>query len=111
MTSKYILIVIITIYSHCLESLTIPVYSIIMYYLARRFEYLPQTILGIKSSVHDRHLISEDVEVNKADRYTEPSRTKMLPDVGMVKVYSECVLKAANIDWVVTLSQNTPPCS
>ena len=35
----------------------------------------------------------------------------MLPDVGMVKVYPKCVLKAANVDWVVTLTRNTLPCS
>ena len=55
-----------------------------------------------------RRLISENAEVNKADWYTEPSRIKMLPDVGMVKVYPKCVLKAANVDWVVTLTRNTP---
>ena len=38
-------------------------------------------------------------------------RIKMLPDVGMVKVYPKCVLKAANVDRVVTLTRNTPPCS
>ena len=32
----------------------------------------------------------------------------MLPDVGMVKVYPKCVVKAANVDWVVTLTRNTP---
>ena len=36
---------------------------------------------------------------------------KMLPDVGMVKVYPKCVLKAVNVDWVVTQTRNTPPCS
>ena len=36
---------------------------------------------------------------------------KMLPDVGMEKVYPKCVLKAANVDWVVTQTRNTPPCS
>ena len=51
--------------------------------------------------------ISENVEVNKADQYTESSCIKMLPDVGMVKVYPKCVLKAANVDRVVTLSRNT----
>ena len=35
----------------------------------------------------------------------------MLPDVGMVRVYPKCVLKAANVDRVVTLSRNTPLCS
>jgi len=55
--------------------------------------------------------VSGNVEDNKADRYTEPSCIKMLPDVGMVKVYPKCVLKAANVDTVVTLSQNRPPCS
>ena len=34
-------------------------------------------------------------------------RIKVLPDVGMVKVYPKCVLKAANVDRVVTLSRNT----
>ena len=51
------------------------------------------------------------VEVNKADRYTQPGHIKMLPDVGIVKVYPKCVLKAANVDRVVTLSRNRPPCS
>ena len=44
--------------------------------------------------------ISVNFEGNKANQYTESSRIKMLPDVGMVKVYPECVLKAANVDWV-----------
>ena len=34
-------------------------------------------------------------------------RIKMLPDVGMVKVYPKCALKAVHVDWVVTLSRNT----
>ncbi len=37
--------------------------------------------------------MSGNVEVNKADQYTEPSHIKMLPDVGMLKVClegSEC---------------------
>ena len=29
-------------------------------------------------------------------------------DIGMVKVYPKCVLKAENVDWVATLTQNTP---
>ena len=33
---------------------------------------------------------------------------KMLPDVGMVKGYPKCFLKAANVHWVVTLTRNTP---
>ena len=48
---------------------------------------------------------------NKAERYAEPSRIKRLPDVGMVKVYPKCVLKLANVVWVGTMSQYTPPCS
>ena len=55
--------------------------------------------------------MSGDVEDNKADRYTEPSCIKMLPDVGRLKVYPKCVLKAANVDQVATLSRNRPPCS
>ena len=55
--------------------------------------------------------MSGNVEVKKADWYTEFSRIKMLSDVGMVKVYPKCVLKAANVDRVVTLSRNRPPCS
>ena len=55
--------------------------------------------------------MSGNVKVNKAGWYTEPSYIKILPDVGMVKVYPKCVLKAANVDRVVTLSQNRPPCS
>ena len=43
-------------------------------------------------------LISVNFESNKAERYTEPSRIKRLPDVGMVKVYPKCVLTAANVD-------------
>ena len=39
------------------------------------------------------------------------SRIKMLPDVGMVKVYPECVLKTVNVDQVIALSRNIPPCS
>ena len=31
--------------------------------------------------------------------------------VGMVKVYPKCVLKAANVGWVVTLLRNRRPCS
>ena len=49
--------------------------------------------------------MSVNVEVNKADQYTEPSRIKMLPDVGMVKVHPKCVLKAANVDRVVTVAK------
>ena len=58
-----------------------------------------------------RRLISENVEVNKEDQYTEPNRIEMLQDVGMMKVYPKCVVKAVNVDRVVTLSWNTPPCS
>ena len=49
--------------------------------------------------------MSVNVDVNKAGRYTEPSHIKMLPDVGMVKVYPKCVLKAANVDRVVTVTK------
>ena len=62
-------------------------------------------------SCMSRQPISENVEVNEADRYIEPSHIKMLSDVGMVKVYPKCALTEANVERVVTLSQNTPPCS
>ena len=35
-------------------------------------------------------------------------RITMLQDVGMVKVYPKCALKAVHVDWIVTLSWNTP---
>ena len=43
-------------------------------------------------------------------RYPHVARCRQMY-IGMVKVYTNCVLKAVNVDWVVTLSQNTPPCS
>ena len=50
-----------------------------------------------------RWLISENVaiEVNKTDRYTEPTTSKCCQIVRMVKVYPKCVLKAVNVDWVM----------
>ena len=81
-----------------------------MFYRHEELNNWPQATLENRLCM-SRRLISEYVEVNKADWYTEPSRIKMLPDVGMVKVYPKCVLKAANAHWVVTLTRNTSPCS
>ena len=81
-----------------------------MFYRHEELNNWPQATLGNRLCM-SRRLISEYVEVNKADWYTEPSRIKMLPDVGMVKVYPKYVLKAANVHWVVTLTRNTSPCS
>ena len=54
-------------------------------------------IIGHRSNLlyMSRRPISENVEVNKTDRYTEPSYIKMLPDVGIVKEYPMCVLKGS----------------
>ena len=66
------------IYCHCLEiqyllyiSLTVPIYLII----CSTWPHWKSNLLCMS-----RWLISENVEVNKADRYTEPSCIKMLPD-------------------------------
>ena len=77
------------------------------------FNGWPQATFEFKSALHELvdncktlHM-SLTFEAMKADWCIKPSCIKMLPDVGMVKVYPNCVLKAANVDWVVTLSWYT----
>ena len=67
-------------------------WPIIQIVMAGRFECLQEYSLCISSQTIVK-LMSVHFEGNKADRYTEPSRIKRLPDVGMVEVYpkrSEC---------------------
>ena len=70
---------------------------IYMFYLALRFVHRPHWKSNLLCM--SRRVISENVEVKKTDRYTEPSCIKMLPDVGMVKMYPKCVLSIAKPTW------------
>ena len=111
MTSTYILtITIVTVLKCSTCSIVYRIFNYIsctkIWIIGHRPHWTESNLLCM-----NRWPISENVEVNKADRYNEPSCIKMLPDVGMVKMYPKCVLKAANVDWVVTQSLNTPPCS